>query len=338
MDFGKKVQKMKTSSHILRVFSAVALLALLASGAYAQNRERFGISAKAGGINSVVGHATVTRTGEKEQTDITSRDDLDSGDIVSTEVGSRVEVLLNPGSYLRLSEDSEFSLADNSLNHLRIKLTRGSAIVEATGNDDVYFQIGLDTPQANFMIVRSGVYRFNVGAGRTDLLVQKGRVTVEGQTEVIKSGARLTLAGNTSTTAKLTKKERDEFDAWSKDRATLLAQANQRLSTRTLNGYMASYNNGWNLGFASSGFGFWAFSPFAGCFTFFPFRYGWGSPYGGYYGHSGWIYNNPWGTGPTVIVSAPPYGGGTQSPSFGNPARGPIVGTSTSIPSASSSG
>jgi FecR protein len=331
---------MNVRSHI-RIFSVVALLALLTSGAYAQNREKFGISAKAGGVNSVVGHVVVTRAGEKSQTDLTPRDDLESGDVVRTEVGGRVEVLLNPGSYLRVTEDSEFQLVDNSLNHLLVKVTRGSAIVEATGGDKVYFQIGVATPQASFMIVRSGVYRFNVARGATDLLVQKGRVTVEGKSDVIKDGTRVTIAGNAWTTAKLSKSERDEFDAWSKDRAVLLAQANQKLSVRTLNGYLSGVRNTWGFGsgFGSSRFGFWAYSSFCGCFTFFPFNNGWGSPYGGSYGRSGWFYYDPWGSGPTYIVTNPPNGGGggSQNPSFGNPSRGPIIGTSTSGTSSNSS-
>src|SRR5438270_7955394 len=115
------------------------IIALLALTADAQNRERVGISAKAGGVNAVSGKVSVKR-GATEQL-LTSQNDLDSGDVVTTGSESQVEVLLNPGTYLRLSEKSEFVLVDNSLDNLRVKINKGSAIIEATGPDNLELHI-----------------------------------------------------------------------------------------------------------------------------------------------------------------------------------------------------
>ena len=302
---------MKNLTIILRTSLMIALSAALAAVSYGQNRERFGISAKAGGINSVIGRVQVKRAGQSSAQDLSAKDDLTSGDVVTTKGGSRVEVLLNPGSYLRVTENSEFELTDNSLNNLQLKLIKGSAIIEATGTDDLRLQIGIVTEQSRFTIVRRGVYRINVLPGSTELLVQKGRVLVDGQQAMIKGGTKITFHQGSSFTAKLTRKDRDEFDDWSKERGEFLARANERLSIRTLNSYL--FDSGWDSGFySSSRFGLWTYSPFAGGFTFFPFRYGWSSPYGHNYGRCGWLgYGFGGGNGyyGPVIVGSPPYGG-----------------------------
>ena len=94
---------MKISVYMLK--TCVVLVALVAFGTFAQgqNRERFGISAKAGGVNAVTGRVLVKSSDQKSRL-LNSQDDLASGDIVTTSLGSQVEVLLNPGTYLRLAE------------------------------------------------------------------------------------------------------------------------------------------------------------------------------------------------------------------------------------------
>src|SRR5437588_4642989 len=239
---------MKHLTVVLRTSALIALSIALAAVSYGQNRERFGISAKAGGINSVIGRVLVQRVGQNSPQDLSAKDDLTSGDVVTTKGGSRVEVLLNPGSYLRVTENSQFELTDNSLNNLQLRLVKGSAIIEATGADDLRLQIGILTKQTRFTIVRRGVYRINVLPDSTELLVQKGRVLVEGQEAMIKGGTKVTFNKGSSFTAKLTKKDGDEVDDWSKERGEFLARANERLSIRTLNSYL--FDSSWDLGFS----------------------------------------------------------------------------------------
>src|SRR5436190_17287765 len=116
------------SSHLHRsvpvVLSAI-LLAWLAATSFAQNREKFMISARAGGINAVTGGAKVHLKGGADWQLLSVTDDLEAGDMVRTELGARVEMLLNPGSYLRLGENSEFELVNNSLDNLEVRLIRG---------------------------------------------------------------------------------------------------------------------------------------------------------------------------------------------------------------------
>jgi hypothetical protein len=272
---------MKSKSILL--ISVILVAGVLVSVGNAQNRERFGISAKAGGVNAVSGQVMVKRTGQAPQL-LTSQDDLASGDVVNTGAGSQAEILLNPGTYLRLSEDTEFELVDNSLDSLLVKLNKGSAIIEATGPGEVELRIPIITQQQKMTIVRAGIYRINVRPGITELFVWKGRMALSGgRDDIIKSGKKITFSSAGQSIAKLEKAEKDQFDDWSKLRGETLARANVKLSTRALNGYLAS--SSWARPDARFGrWGLWTWSAFSSCYTFLPFYGGWGSPYGRNYG------------------------------------------------------
>ena len=83
-------------------------------------REKFVIFAKTGGINGVTGQASVHARGQSEWHQLMVTDNLDAGDRVKTAFDGRVEILLNPGSYLRVGADSEVELANNSLENLEV--------------------------------------------------------------------------------------------------------------------------------------------------------------------------------------------------------------------------
>ena len=75
---------MKKSSPIITAFAVFALAVCLSSNNLAQNREKFTISAKAGGVNSVMGNVMVTRAGLSAEL-LTSQDNLAAGDVVKLE-------------------------------------------------------------------------------------------------------------------------------------------------------------------------------------------------------------------------------------------------------------
>ncbi len=313
---------MKYARLVIRICSAVAITAGLFSIGHAQNREKFGISAKAGGVNAVAGRVMVKREGQALQL-LSNQDELKAGDVVTTGADSQAEILLNPGSYLRVGEQSEVMLIDNSLDKLLVRLKRGSAIIEATGGDNTELRIGLITNKARLLIVRRGIYRINAQPDATELLVRKGRVLIgDLPGQIVKSGKKLTFTGGEPLAAKLSKADQDEFDNWSRERGKTLARANERLTARLFNSYVGE-NSFWN--WAANSWGIWAFSPFSRCYTFLPFRFGWASPYGHYYGQ----YYDPFGglSGccgyqpgyRPVIVSNPTSSRGTSGGSSGLP-------------------
>ncbi|MGQ0761744.1 MAG: FecR domain-containing protein [Acidobacteriota bacterium] len=322
---------MRNPKHII-IMSVALLCAMLPSLAAAQTRERFGISAKAGGVNTVVGRVRVTRNEQQPQV-LTSTDNLAAGETVTTAVSSNAEILLNPGSYFRLGENSEFQFEDISLDHLRLRLMKGSAIIEATGVADMDLGIKVATEHGEFTILRSGVYRIDVRPGFAEMAVKKGRASFgPNKTDIVKGGKVVTLTNGVAAVAKLNK-GKDAFDAWSKQRAELLAQANARLMNRSFNGYLSSFS-GWDSWFwGPRRFGLWTYSPRAGCYTFLPFYYGWSSPYGhgygSYYGRGACCgnYGNP---SRTVVNNQTPGGFGSTAPggtTGGNPSGGPPPGS-----------
>jgi uncharacterized membrane protein YgcG len=326
---------MKTSNIILKAVATIIVFAAFAMPGQAQNRERFGISAKAGGVNAVTGRVSVKSTGQASRL-LGSQDDLASGDVVTTSLDSQVEVLLNPGTYLRLAENSEFVMVDTSLDKLLVKLNKGSAIIEATGPDGLELRIPIVTAQHRMMIVRAGIYRINATPGATELFVRKGRVQLsDDPKDILKSGKKVTFAGGAPLVAKITSLDKDEFDDWSKTRGQTLARANERLSARTLNGYLSS--GSWILADRGlSRWGVWTWSPFASCYTFLPFYFGWGSPYGRDYGlYAGFggygYYPRNINNGPVITTNSGngssggyPGGGGTS----GGPSGGGFGGSS----------
>lgn len=237
----------------------------------------------------VTGDVTMKRRGAADWEPITSKDDLSAGDTVKTGSYGRAEVLLNPGSYLRIAENSEFEMTDPSLDSLSIKIVKGSCLIEVTGADETEMSIEAITPQSKIMIDRRGLYRVNVtSTNRTELLVLKGTAIISGESAIatnVKDGRMASVSGGQITTATFDKRNQDAFDLWSQDRGETLVAANSRLSQRHIARNYSRYRGHWGRsGYGSFG-GLWVFDPFIGYHTFFPFYSGWYSPYGHHYRH-----------------------------------------------------
>jgi hypothetical protein len=321
------MRKASTSSHL---FVATLLVCAAFVAAEAQHRERFVISAKAGGINAVSGRTGVQPQGSTEWEQLTIKDNLEAGDMVKTGIDGRVEMLLNPGAYLRVGENSEFELTNNSLENLEVRLLRGTAIVEATGTEDTELMINITTPHTKMAIVRRGLYRVNVVPGdATELIVRKGRVLLSDSQTKVKGGRKLIFSGHTFSMAKLEKadKEKDALENWSKERAETVAKANSRISDRDLSTALTSFGDRWSRGFSSRSSGIWVFSARSQCYTFLPFYSGWeswGSPYGGSYSNAFYGYGFGGRSSSSGGLTGPVYGGSTGGSTGGpTPTRTP---------------
>lgn len=280
----------KAHTALLPAFFVAAMLLAIPLANYAQNREKFVISARAGGVNVVTGRASMRPHGNSEWQQLTIKEDLETGDVVKTGPDGRVEMLLNPGSYMRIAENSEVEMADNSLENLEVRLIRGTAIVEVTGPDNAELFIGITTPHTRMSIIRRGLYRVNVVPGdTTELIVRKGRVMLEGSHTRVNGGNKVVFSGSSFSVAKLEnadKKRADTLETWSKGRAETLAKANGQISRRTLITFAASFRNDWSYASSFGRTGFWLYSPGVRCYTFIPFSADYASPYGGGYSRS----------------------------------------------------
>ena len=269
----------------LSVFSAFLILCL-AGANFAQNREKFVISAKAGGINAVTGQASVAGKGQTEWQQLMITDDLEAGDRVRTAFDGRVEILLNPGSYLRVGGDSEVELSNNSLANLEFRLIRGTAVVEASGVEETQMQINISTPHAKLAIDRQGLYRlYVVPNDATEVIVRKGRVILGDSHTKIKGGNKVIFNATSVSVAKLTaedkRREKDlAIELWSKERAETLAKANKRINNRMLNSaFSASLRDDFFFLGSFRRSGLWFYNSRTGCYTYLPYGYA-SSPYG----------------------------------------------------------
>src|SRR5262249_30888264 len=109
--------------------SLVALSSfLLALGLSIAANAQYLISAKAGFVNRVEGKVYILRAdsedGEKGRASLGTQ--LRDGDRLSTTANSFAETLLNPGSYLRLNENTEVRAVSTDLNSVRFELITGS--------------------------------------------------------------------------------------------------------------------------------------------------------------------------------------------------------------------
>lgn len=273
--------------------------------------DKYLISAKAGGVNFVQGTAAIVRP-EGKSGHLLKGDRLEIGDRVSTGADGKVEVLLNPGSYLRLGSNSAFEFKSTSLDDLKIRLDSGSAIFEVFATED--FVVTVNTPKTKFALIDSGIYRIDVDSmGSGKIAVWKGKARIgDDEKAMVKSGREGSMAGSELAVNKFDRDDKDDLELWSKSRAKELAKITaslERSSMRTA--LMRSFlGREWNM---YNSFGLWVYDPFRRNHCFLPFGWGWGSPYGygfgnniGYFGLPRVVYYPPPGsTGPVVTPGGP---------------------------------
>lgn len=306
----------------MRLFGFVGLIALTvfsASLAVAQNSalraaagDKWVITAKAGGVNHVQGSVSIDRVAGKSGL-LLKGDSIEVGDRVSTGADGRAEILLNPGSYLRVAENSSFEFKTTALEDLEVSVHKGSVMLEVFAAND--FRVAVTTPKESYDLIETGVYRVDVAAdGNGRIEVWKGKAEVGDET--LKGGRTATTLDGETAIAKFDRGDRDDFESWSRDRAKELAKGTKDLRDRSLrNSLMNSYLGGrWDM---FNSFGLWVYNSRMGRYCFLPFGYGWSSPYGYGFGTDIWWYNLP-----RIVYVRPNGGSGGTTPPAGTPPGG----------------
>jgi hypothetical protein len=164
--------------------------------------------------------------------------EIGTNDTISTGDHGRAEILLEPGYYLRVAPDSEVRLLDLSASNLKLKVLRGSAIleiemIELVGSNERFknqllYPLTVLTPQDDYAITQGGAYRFNVpDDSSSEIRVSKGLAIVSGSR--VQDGMSAMLRnGQVLLTAK-EMRAGDEFDTWNSGRSTVLVEANKAL-------------------------------------------------------------------------------------------------------------
>lgn len=295
-------------------FIAIALCLAASVLVIAQNSKKplpasslYVITAKAGGVNFVSGSISVVHQNGKTEA-LIKGSQLETGDKIKSSADGKAEILLNPGSFVRLAESSELYFVSNSLDDLQVKVSYGSAIFEVVATKD--FRVEVKTPNSGFSIIKSGIYRVDVAEnGSAKVEVWKGKAQLNNSTTAttLKGGQTSSIEEGQIAAVKFNRDDKDDFELWSKDRAKELAKLNDVLLNRQVNRSLISYSRGfgWN-----NGFGVWVHDPFSGVSCFLPYSYGYNSPYGYSYNQSVWGYQytgNGYGNSQNNNIPSQPY-------------------------------
>lgn len=268
------------------------------------------ISAKAGAINFVSGKVAIDRKSAKSAY-LVKGDTVEKGERVRTGADGKAEILLNPGSYVRISENADLKFVSTSLDDLRIGLNSGSAIFEIITDDG--FNVVVGTPKSSYQLVKSGIYRVDaLSDGTGKISVWKGKAKYgTGKNDVVKSGQTTAIVNGQVSVQKFDRDNKGEFETWSKDRAKEIARANAKLQQRAMSrSLISSFAQGGHGSWGSSNrLGLWVFDSYNSGYCFLPFGYGWSSPYGFGYSRSIYSYSLP-----NVIYN-------TVNPYWNNPAN-----------------
>lgn len=320
---------MKTSNISFATVTAL-LICLLVAGA--QVSAQYLVSTKAGFVNRTDGKVSILRAeGEAGQAGRASLGtQMRDGDRLLTEANSRAEILLSPGSYVRLDQLSEVRAVSTDWSQMTFELVRGSMIIEVgidpqpvngfvpTGNRTVTKKTPLEvvTPQGGFFVAKDTLVRIDAKTAATWVAVRQGEIRLgtrelvaSGKAEKVKRGKLVRLSGVAQPEfAKVDKDNVDALDVWSFSRAQTLVAAN--LAALRQNSVLAQtgwfYNSFYGCytfiprsGYLVSPYGFGFFRNWADAYWYDPFFGGYGYPY---YGNGGRGNNNGNNTGGGVAM------------------------------------
>jgi hypothetical protein len=276
-----------------------------------------------------------------------------------TEEG-RAEILLTPGVFLRLGENSSIKMVSNHLTNTKFEVLTGSAVVEC---NDVPKDNSIEAiyKGSSIRLDKQGLYRIDTNPARVRVYEGEAVVTDGSGQLRLKAGKQSNLDG-VLLAESFDRKDTDSLYSWSDRRAAYVAQANIVSANTVNNGGYSGYGGyglyngfgGYNTAFLGGSYlGGWAFNPSFGMYTYLPysgfgyspFGYTYFSPYtvgyapyygsGGGYTGTGRVSRISGIAGGSRMASAPSSGRGGSSESFG---RGGFFGSSTGSARMSSGG
>ena len=226
---------------------------------------------------------------------------LEPGQVLQT-VHGRAELLLTPGVFLRIGDNSSVRLVSPDLSNTRTELLTGRATVEVTEifkDNNLWVMLN----GSSVRLDKEGLYSFDADARQVRVFDGKATVQAADRQVKLKKDHELTLAGAMKATHFDAKAlaQQDPLYAWSNLRSEYEAEASMQSARNIFVGGGAYWDGPgwyWNPYWASYGFipgdGIW-YSPFG-----WPFYSPWvvysGGFYGrGFYGHG--FYGNGYALG-----------------------------------------
>jgi hypothetical protein len=268
-------------------FAGAAAMLLLSGSAWASLPPQPGV------LNYVEGQAAIG--GQVLSPNSVGAIKLSAGESLTTQNG-KAELLLTPGVFLRVAENSEIQMVSPDLANTVLTLQKGRVMVEV---DRIYTanNVRVNENGASVQLTKAGLYDFDANRGSVRVFDGNAEVQAAGRSTSVKKDHELVLAGNLKSHKFDQKAYQDDFFRWASLRSSYLADANVD-AARQYTG-AAAYGGG---SYAGSSY---ASGPYNG-------------PYNGWYG-TGW-YWDPWFSAYTFIpgdgIFYSPFGWGFYSPWF----------------------
>ncbi len=272
----------------VEAFVCFLLAALLSAPAWGDTTSAH--SALPGTLNYVEGQAEIGDTALNSKS--IGSAELQPGESLKTTTG-KAEVLLTPGVFLRVGNNSSVRMVSPSITDTVVALKKGHAMIEV---DEIHPEnnIRVNEDGADIRLLKTGLYDFN--ANRADMRVFDGKAAVVGYGRhfIVKGGHYTSFADHSlRKPKKFTKKEYEEGDLyrWSSLRSAYVAEANVNAA-----GYYSEYGYGpWGPGWWGAD---WYWDPWFDSFTFIPGDGIFYSPFGWGFYSPWWVYDAPlWGYG-----------------------------------------
>jgi hypothetical protein len=241
-------------------------------------------AADPGAVNYVEGSARLDgRTLSRRDVGLAT---MEPGEVLSTETG-KVEILLTPGVFLRLDDNSAVKMISPDLTRTQMEVEKGRAAVEV---DQIFPQNDLEIADGGVStrLVKPGFYEFNASQPTAQVFVGEAVVSEgDGKYKAIKDHHEMTLVANAKEKSVSfdARDAQDQFYNWSSLRSQYLAEGNNQIAGQYAG--LSDFNAGWYwdpymFDYTFIGMGpYW--SPFG--FGFYP-PWGWygGSWVGGFHG------------------------------------------------------
>jgi hypothetical protein len=142
--------------------TAGVMLLILPVWLHADEFSEHFVAAKAGVLNHVEGHPLVFGGESQDGKLLTARYQIKIGDRLETQDAERLEMLLNPGSYLRLGPSSGLRVVNVDFGAMHFEVTRGVVIVESVTFDKKVHALKLTTSSGDISLLKDGLYRLEV--------------------------------------------------------------------------------------------------------------------------------------------------------------------------------
>lgn len=263
----------------LKTHSGFLLAAVLIAPAWAVD------TALPGTLNYIEGQAAVGNQSLNSQS--IGSVELQPGQTLTTGIG-KAEILLTPGVFLRVGDNSAVKMVSSNLTNTQADVTKGQATVEvAEVHPYNHLQVGENG--VSTQMLKDGLYAFDADHNQVSVLKGEALVQDNDRSVKVKGGHELNL--NQTGQLKTVKFDKKAFETsdlyrFSDLRSEYLAEANVDMARQYYAGGSGWYGPGW----------YW--DPWFWSYTWIPGG-------GMFYSPFGWGYYSPW-----LVGYAPYYGYG----------------------------